>query len=213
MKGKIFFALTTILVASLGATILSTEALSYDPKFDQRRRELEARHRQKVAEFERKFNQGLNSTGSTSHSQSYSSKKPPQRSPFDPRVAPDPKLCVMKFVQVAKSATSMEQIYPYLSDSLATKMRKYEASGADPDYSRKKLIEYRKLAASVIKVNKTSWKRLKDVPPSASVYVTRRVNKKVNGHLFKDRGCDFRMVGQNNYWKFDAYGDSLWLHD
>lgn len=211
MKEKIFVALTTILVASFGATILSKETQAYDPNFDQRRRELEARHRQKVAEFERKFNQSYSSQSSSSIPAS--KRQPPQRSPFDPRVAPDPKLCVMKFVQVAKSATSMEQIYPYLSDSLAGKIRKYEASGVDPDYSRKKLIEYRKLATSVIKVEKTSWKRLNDVPPSSSVYLTRRVNKRVNGHLYKDRGCDFRMLGENNYWKFDGFADSIWLHN
>lgn len=231
MKEKVSFALTTILVASFGATFLSLATDAYDPLFDQKMKDRQAKHRWKMQEFDRKFKKDFNSSSSSypSTSGSYSSgptstyaststgasnsHAAPRRTPFDARMTPDPKLCVMKFVQVAKSATSMEQIYPYLSDSLASKMRNYDASGADPDYSRKKLIDYRRLASSVVKVNKVSWKRLQDSPPSASVYVTRRVNKKVNGHLYKDRGCDFRMVGENNYWKFESYSDSLWLHD
>lgn len=232
MKEKLFIALTAIMVASFGATIFPLASCAYDPLFDQKMKDRQAKHRWKMQEFDRKFKKDFNSTKSTypSSSGSYSSSSSssststyatsgggshaaPQKAPFDAAKAPDPKLCVMKFIQVAKSATSMEQIYPYLSSSLADKMRKYDASGADPDYSRKKLIEYRKLAASVVKVNKVSWKRMQDTPPGASVYVTRRVNKKVNGHLYKDRGCDFKMVGENNYWKFRSYGDSIWLHD
>lgn len=125
---------------------------------------------------------------------------------FNPKNAPRPDLCFLKFVQTAKQARSMKEILPYLPSNKVVKLEKLADRANDKStYYEKSRSYYHKLASNVIKVlgYKVMPRDTRNGTVIAQIKVQVRNDSK-RTKKYKFRRDTIKMIGEGNYWKFKS---------
>lgn len=151
-----------------------------------------------------------------------------QRS-FNAATAPAPDQCLLKFLHVARGASSMVQLLPYLPKADAELLRSKHARH-DPKKEQEKrawwkkkspkisehdlarycgdpykveLLKAKELANTVAKVGSS-----KVSGDTAKVIVIRRCNEVIRSKRMSRKQSRVKMKGEGNYWKYAGYSDT-----
>lgn len=191
------------------------------------KRDFEAKSRQMQIEFERKKKEFEKEKKTNSKPNSTASKKSPPS--FNPKSAPPPEVCFVKFVVATQKATSMSQILKYLPEDKAEaykhrqenfnpetareRRKRYEAEGKLDEDSIKHLtsspydngLKFHKRVADKIR----SLKSVRIDGDKAWLTVAIRSSAVINGVAYPKGTATVGMVGEGNTWKYDSFKESV----
>lgn len=194
---------------------------AFDRQEFERRR---AEHKRRMDEMKRKMrnnrsnsswsnsNTSRNKTNSSysqrSRSNSYSTRSKRTSKKFDPKRAPSPKQCFLKFIQTVKSATSMKQVLPYYSTNLRDNVEISQSRYSPADEARKKKLFGKSYAAHKGDSYTTSLRHIKSIV--AKTKKIKDVGSKGNRagvevYLPDGSTGNYSFVGEDNYWKYNGY--------
>jgi len=154
----------------------------------------------------------------------------PTAPPFNAASAPSPEDCLWAFVRATRSATSMEQVYPYLPVGQAHTMREMQAR-----YDPKQAAESRKSwLERDPKMSKDTLDHLtgppndwdlkfhkdiaKDIIQILSVHiegneallrVSTHSDAVINGAKYPYGTARIELIGEGSYWKLSRYEDGI----
>ncbi len=221
---------------------------------DLRRKQMKAEHDRRVAEMQRKMGQATPShraaagvapsqfspAASANRTPQWNSPKSstlrlpevakqPDVPPFNASQAPPPAECLWKYVAAVKSASTMEQVLPYLPAGEARSLRDYQAT-YDPKQAAKSRQSLKQLDPKLTEdglthltnspyVNALKWHKgiAEDILEVLSVKIegnkaTLRVSTTneaiIDGGRFPYGTATIELEGEGNTWKIGAYNDS-----
>lgn len=152
--------------------------------------------------------------------------KQPDVPPFNASQAPPPAECLWKYVAAVKSASTMEQVLPYLPAGEARSLRDYQAT-YDPKQAAESRISLKQLNPKLTEnglthltnspyVNALQWHKgiAEDILEVLSVKIdgnkaTLRVSTTsgatINGGRYPYSTATIELEGEGNIWKIGAY--------
>jgi hypothetical protein len=154
----------------------------------------------------------------------------PQVPPFNATSAPSPEDCLWAFVRATRSATSMEQVYPFLPVRQAHTMREMQAR-----YDPKQAAQHRQsFLERDPKMSKETLDHLTGPPNDwelkfhkaiakdilqilsvrvegneARLYVSTRSDAVISGGKYPYGTANIELVGEGSYWKLSRYEDGI----
>lgn len=226
--------------AALTLTLGVLAAPPVSPQVQRQRQEAKFKHDKAVAEMKRKsdqlwqqsqadqarFRQKILQDIEKQDAARHPSRKLP---PFDAAAAPQPVDCLKSFIATAKSATSMEQLLPYLPADEAASLKEFQKTydpkqaAASREWHRKQnpksteesltyitnppyvnaLNRHKEIANKILDVLNVTVNG-----SEALIEVSTLSTAVVNGTKYPFGTAKIEMHGEGNYWKLGAYNDS-----
>ncbi|MFZ5829420.1 MAG: hypothetical protein ACOY3P_05000 [Planctomycetota bacterium] len=240
------------IVLTVGAVAVGQSTSS---DFERRKRELKAAHERRVAEMKAEHERRvaeMNRSRGQSGTQSPAApprtpaastpkasnlpakrKQPPLPSkpsapPFNAAAAPPPEKCLMAFVEAARKATAIQQLFNYMPLGEQRTLKECQAN-YDPslvaekrDWFRKQdpkideeslahltnspyanaLIRQKRIAAKILQVLSVKIEGNK-----ATIRVSTTSGGTVNGVEYPYGTATIEMIGEAGYWRIDSYND------
>jgi hypothetical protein len=227
-----------LLLTLLAAVAFADPPVS--PQVQKQRQESKAKFDREVAEMKRKQDlkkqqrrteQAQTAQKMRENADEHDAAMHPSRQlpPFDPAAAPSPAACLQSFIASARTATSMEQLLPFLpvdeAAALANWQKTYDPTVAasnrawhrqqDPKISNDSLTyitnppyvnaleRHKRIADKILDVLSISVKG-----NEAVIEVSTLSSATYDGVEYPYGAAKIEMKGEANYWKLGAYNDS-----
>lgn len=211
MLGIFFSAAITLPVSAFDHQEFERKRAEHKRKMEETKRRIEESRRRlqmnrsSSGSSTSAFGSGRKQSGS-SNSYKSSSKKPGDN--FDPKRAPDPRQCFLKFIQTVKAATSMKQVLPYYSANMRDSIEIRQSQYTPDEEERKKKLFGRDYAYHKGNTYERSLRHIKAiVAKTKSIKQVGSKGKRAGVEVkLKDGNLgDYSFVGEDNYWKYNGY--------
>src|SRR5262245_22092923 len=219
-----------VLMAAI-VSLACADALATDPSAAQRAKLDQLR---KMQDYKREIKQGNDRLRQRMPNGAAnvrgSSPLKPKAPEFNPSSASPPDECLKRFIATARSATSMDQILPYLSQDeqavIKNRQSTYDPKEAarsrewfkkqDPSISNERLDHLSSSPyVNQLKFNKELANDIRDIlsvkvdGAKAKIVVSTTNGATINGEHYPYSKADIEMVGEGNAWKYSRIHHSI----